>query len=247
MPRRLLLLLSCAVLVAALPARAQAAPGAAGRLHAAQADYRRHLLASRPDLASALGWGGAAALLPITQAAIERDEQWLGEFAATLAAIPPAELAPRERVALDSLSARVEREREPLRSGAWANDPRLYLAAGPLAALESAAAPGVTPCERARRAAKRLAALPELLRAAEVNLRAARGFDRERTLLAWGAARDSLRWALPAHVAGCREGERDADLIEADTTALGAVDHFVRFLREDLAAAPADSGAGAPR
>ena len=91
--------------------------------------------------------------------------------------------------------------------------------------------PHVTQCERTRRVIARLRAVPEVLRAAQVNLRADAAFDPECEAAAWDAAMFDLRTALPALAATCHDPEREADLIEADSTALAAARRFVRFLR----------------
>jgi hypothetical protein len=218
------------------PALAAGVPGAAGTrpaLRRAEADYRAHVASARPDLATRFGFGGTDARLePVTEATLTRDAEWLDAFEARVSAIDRGALRPAEAAALDSLRARVAREREPYARGAWRREPALYLALGPSAVLDVAGATRGSPCGRGRNAVGRLRALPEVLRAARVNLGAATGSAGDEAAAPWHAAMDSLR-ALPVRLAGCREPMREADLVEADSLALAACERFVRFLREE--------------
>lgn len=237
--RRLLRWLAPALLLAI--AAAAVGADALGALRDAESEYRRHLLRARPDLATRLGLRGAdARLVPVTEATLRSDAAWLERFAARLEALDRAGLEPLARVTLDTLRARVAREREPHASGAWRRDPALYLQLGPHSVLEVAALPNTSPCARSKFAIGRLRALPEVLRAARVTLRDGRAEVAAGQVAAWRAAMDSLR-ALPARLAACREPSREADLVEADSLALAACARFVRFLGEG------DVDAGAPR
>jgi hypothetical protein len=82
----------------------------------------------------------------------------------------------------------------------------------------------------------RMRLLPEVLRAARVTLRPGGDDEGNYSIKPWLAAMDSLR-ALPARLAGCRDPVREADLVEADSLALGACDRFVHFLSERQPAA----------
>lgn len=168
----------------------------------------------------------------MTEATLRADSAWLARFADRLAAIDRGALAPLEAVRLDTLRARVERERGPHESGAWRRDPALYLELGVGAALEAAALPDASPCRRAKYAVGRLRAVPEVLRAARVTLRDGAIAPTDTSAAPWRAAMDSLR-ALPARLAACREPSREADLVEADSLALAACERFIRFLREE--------------
>ena len=204
----------------------------------AEADFRAHVVAARPDLASRFGFGGADARLePVSEATLARDAAWLAAFTARVAAIDRAALRAREAAALDSLRARSVREREPYARGAWRFEPALYLALGPGAVLDVSGAPRTSPCGRGRNTVGRLRALPEVLRAARINLGTAAGAAGEEAAAPWRAAMDSLR-ALPGRLAGCRDPMREADLVEADSLALAACERFVQFLREEWAVPP---------
>lgn len=228
------------MLVLALAARVAVGADAGGLLRNAEDEYRSHLLRARPDLASRLGLRTAdGKLVPVTEATLRSDAAWLERFAGRLAALDRRALAPLEGVRLDTLRARVEREREPHASGAWRREPAAYLALGPFAVLEAAAAPNTSPCGRAKNVVRRLRALPEVLRAARVTLRDVAASDT--AAAPWLAAMDSLR-ALPARLAACREPTREADLVEADSLALAACERFVRFLREERGATDVQGG-----
>jgi hypothetical protein len=203
------------------------------------ARYEAHLLMARPDLASRAGRASADDRLePVTEATLERDAGELAAIEGALAAIDPAALGARDRVLLDTLRVRAGREGSALRAGSWRTDPDAYLALAHDAPLASATRPHVNACERARRTAARLRVVPELLRAAEVNLRGASGFDRQAAVANWRAAMMDLRLELPKRFDACQDGGRYATFVEADTLALGAMDRFARFL---------DANPGAPR
>ncbi len=177
----------------------------------------------------------------MTEATLRSDPAWLTRLASRLAALDGRRLTAREAARLDSLRARVARELAPHESGAWARDPALYLELGPGAVFESARLRGAGACARTRHATRRMRALPEVLRAARVTLRAlpvANAAVAESLAAPWRAAMDSLR-ALPARLAACREPSREADLVEADSLAIAACGRFVRFLREERAGAGA--------
>lgn len=222
------------ILVLSAPARS--APSAREALRALQQRHRAHVLAARPDLATRWGWTGAERrLVAVTESSLAHDRALLAELSAAAARIDRAALRPADAAALDSLRAGIARELAPLESGAWRNEPRLYLALGPDAVFDVARTPRVSPCERAARVIARLRALPELLRAAEVNVRGARVNGLADAASDWDAAADSLRDALPRWLEGCREPERLADFVEADTLGLRAVRRFAHVVRNELA------------
>jgi uncharacterized protein (DUF885 family) len=209
---------------------------AAGRtpgslLHAAATRYQAHLLMARPDLASRAGRTDADDRLePVTEATLDRDATELAAIEGALAGIDPAALGARDRATLDTLRLRANREADALRAGTWRTNPDAYLALAHDAPLEAATRPRVSACERARRASARLRVLPELLRAAEVNLREARDFDRGAAVARWRAAMMDLRLELPRRFDDCHDAGRYAAFVEADTLALDAMTRFARFL-----------------
>lgn len=239
MSRSTVLALAAAfVLAAALPCAA--ASGADARLAAARSRWTEHVRTERPDLAMRWDVGGAQRRLePVTEATLERDAALLAALGDSLAAIDRDALAPASRAVLDTLRARVEREAAPIRDGAWRRDPELYLALTHGAVLEAARAPRVTPCGRSARALARLEHVPEVLRAAEINLRGADAIDADATATRWAAAMADLRTELPVLAARCHDPERVARVVEADTLALDAMRRFVAVLRVRAAASRA--------
>ncbi len=225
--------MALALVLAAPSAHAGSPVTPAARLRGAARRYEAHLLAERPDLGSRYGLERADERLePVTEATLERDAALLASLRAELDTLAGgASLSVREHATLDTLDARIEREAVPLRTRAWRHEPARYRDLAHTAVLAVATRPHVSPCERTRRAIARLRAVPEVLRAAQVNLRDHLAFDPEREAAAWAAAMFELRTALPALAAGCHDPEREADLIEADSTALAAARRFVRFLR----------------
>jgi hypothetical protein len=234
-----------ALLALALFTAAHAAGAAtpAARLADAERRYASHLLADRPDLASREGARRADGRLePVTEATLQRDAGLLAALADSLAAIDGATLGARDRARLDTLRVRVAHEREPLVSGAWRCDPSRYLALAVDAPLASARRPRTSACDRARLATGRLRMVPEVLRAAQVNLEGAAIGDREAAAAPWRGAMQVLRDSLPDLFSDCREPERFARFVEADTLALEAMGRFTRFLLEAPAAPRAPAG-----
>ena len=195
--------------------------------------YAEHLLAHRPDRGSRQGVKGAAArLVPVTESSLERDLAWLSRFRARCALVDPARIAPNDRARFDSLLVRVARQQEesapqgPLRRDALA-----YRALTDQEVLEVITAPRVGECERVRRATQRLRMLPEVLRAAAINLRAMPQDD-ARVQLGVDDAIRVLRAEVIAAAAACRDSRRAADLVEADSAAIRAYKVFPRWLHD---------------
>jgi hypothetical protein len=238
-PARALVPLLATLLLAAGAGRAGAerAPVA---LRALAARYQAHLLADRPDLASRAGHADAdERLVPVTEASLGHDAALLRALADSLGRIDRAALSRTEAALFDTLRARIAREAAPLEAGAWRRDPLCYLELTDAAVFESAQRPHVSSCERARRAMGRLRAVPEVLRAAEINLRDHPASDRDTALARWDRALLGWRIRLPAVAEQCHDALRLADFIEADSLALRAATRFMRFLRADsLAIAP---------
>jgi hypothetical protein len=99
-----------------------------------------------------------------------------------------------------------------------------------------------------RSLARPLVRVPDVLRAARVNLREVPRLLAEQAAPRYERLLRLCREDLPRIATGCRDGATQANLAEADTTAVRAVVEFLGYLREDLlprAAAPAPLGAGA--
>lgn len=193
-------------------------------------------MASRPDLATRFGVrGGDDRLVPVSEATLGADSTWLAKFTWRLRSLSALPMKRRERDRLDTLRARVDREREPYLRDGWRGDPSLYLELGPQAVVEASKVPGSGSCARMGYAIARMRLLPEVLRAARVTLRPGLDAEGNHAIEPWLAAMDSLR-AIPVRITGCRDPVREADLVEADSLALSACDRFVRFLAERKAA-----------
>lgn len=216
-------------------AGAVAFPAHAESLAEAGDAWRVWTLAYRPDLAVREGARWPSRVQPLDEAALVRARAALDDVRAAVARAPRDHGSPAERALLDSLEARVARETALFARDAWHQDPALYAAITLEAALEAATRGAKVPaCERSRRAIAPLRAVPEALRAAQVNLRGARDFDVATVLARWDEAVRRARTELPATFLACKEGRRLADAVEADTLALAAAERFRRFLRDEL-------------
>jgi hypothetical protein len=206
------------------------------RLGALGDEFVARWLAHAPHEATRLGAHAAdGVLLPVTRTTLAEDLTWLRGFSTRLASIPIAELSEARAIEHDLLAGRVERQLidlEVIRP--FERDPGAYL---PLVAgsIESVLErPIASPCQRLRLAARRLSLVPEVLRAARINLR---NPPRELTEIAIDRYIGALRFyreTVPRLVTGCRDARMQADLAQADTTAVRAVEDFLLYLSEDL-------------
>ena len=193
-------------------------------------------LERHPHLATRLGlhqWDGR--LVPVTTASVASDLEWLSGMRKRLRAIPRSGLSFERLQEHDLLTARIERERielEEVRS--WERNPSFYLdlvAGSVLAVLER---DFTSPCERVVLATRRLRMVPEVLRAARVNLKDPPRLFTEVGLSQFAGALVFYRATLPTLTGECREPLLQADLAEADTQAVRAVERFVQELRADV-------------
>ena len=152
-------------------------------------------------------------------------------FRTRLLAVSRTGLPAADVARLDSLHARTEREwlqaspESPLRT-----DPLAYRMLTDRAVLEVGTTRRVGACERTRRATQRLRAVPEILRAAAINLRAV-SVDGPRLAAGVAEAIQALRTELVSATAECHEPRRRADLVEADSLAIRAFQSFGERLR----------------
>jgi len=227
------------LLALALPAAAGAGPD---RLGALAREYREHRLAVRPDLATLAGdHRGDRRLEPVTQASLIAEAAWLDDFARRLAALPGDGLSPPAAAERDSLAARTVRARaEIVVARRWEQDPTAYLDLVDGAIRTMTAPPRGSACARTRAAADRLARVPEVLRSARVNLREPEPQRADDAAAGCARLLELCRVAVPALGARCREPRLQADLAEADTLAVRAVEDFARWLREDIRSAGAN-------
>ena len=174
-------------------------------------------------------------LTPITEASVEAEATWLREFRSRLRTVPVATLSFERRLDRVTLATWVERQLLDLESvRPFERNPNVYvgLITSPIQSLLEREF--ASDCSRIHSAARRLSLVPEILRAARINLRHP---PRLFTEVAIEQTRGALRFyreTVPALAAHCHDPASQADLTEADTVAVRATEDFLRFLEEDL-------------
>lgn len=222
-------------LLLAAPAPGSPARGAAGRLKALTDAFAARRLARAPLAARRSGPHADDPLAHTVSAPALADERaWLSAFSARLDSLRAAPLPPGPSAERAVLLAAVERDSlELLVLRPFERDPGAYLAlvSGAVgAALDRAS----SPCAGLRLAARRLGEVPEVLRAARVNLREPPRTLTELAIERCHAALRLFREAVPRAVADCRSPRMQADLAVADTIAVRALESFLGFLEQDL-------------
>lgn len=193
-------------------------------------------LARRPHLATRLGLHRQdALLLPVTQLSLREDAAWLGSLDDRLAAIPGSQLSFQGALERDVLATRLQLERiEILRLRRFERDPAAYLElVGDAIQYVLERAEG-SPCNRLRAVTGRLRSVPEVLRAARVNLQHPPRLLVEMAIPRYEGLLYGYRVEGPALARQCGEALQMGDLAEADSSAVRAVEEFVAYLREDL-------------
>jgi uncharacterized protein (DUF885 family) len=228
-------------------------PGAEDRrLARLENEYLDSRLADRPDLATRLGdHRQDDRLEPVGEHALDAARERLGAFAQRLDSIPRPSLSASWALERDAFAARLAAERTDLEVvRRWERDPTAYLAlAGDAIAALLERGPK-SPCERTRALARRLARVPEVLRAARVNLRDPPALLVEDARPAYERLLRFYRSAVPQVGTECREERVQADLAQADSSAVRAAEDFLDYLQADLpphAAGPAALGEEATR
>jgi hypothetical protein len=202
--------------------------------------YLARIVERSPEQATALGFHDHDdRLVPVTQATLADDRAWYHELRSRLEAVPAAGLSPALALERELLIARVDARLADLEvTRPFETDPAAYLpliAESVHAILERNVG---SVCGRAHLAARRLWQVPEVLRAARINLRDA---PAERITIALDRLEGVLRFYrqdVPAMASDCRDGRSQADLAEADSGAVHALEAFMADLRAQ-AAAPA--------
>jgi uncharacterized protein (DUF885 family) len=212
------------------------AAGADARFQKLADEFLDGWLARHPQSATRLGvHNHDRELRVVTQATLAEDAAWLRGVRQRLGGIPRAELSFAHALDDDVLAARLERELldlEVVRS--WETNPNVYLelVAGSIQSLlQRRFAP---PCDRAIAIVHRLRQVPEVLRAAQVNLRHP---PRLFTMVAIGQFEGVLglyREQVPALAAECHTPTVEADLAVADSAAVRALESFIDWMRADL-------------
>lgn len=248
-----------AVLIASLvltPARsgAEEAASEAPKAHAEVQSLAEEFIAWRrarpPRVAIRVGAPAVPLTGVVSGPAPDRDLAWLRGFRDRLATLPREATAAgqtRSEAASDRtlLDAAVEREMlelevlKPLE-----RDPGAYvaLAAGSVeAAIDRS---NGSSCARLQRAVRRLAEVPEVLRAARLNLAHPSRVLTERAIERFEGVLRFYREDVARTVTGCRNAGLQADLAQADTAAVRAVTAFIGYLREDILPAARDEPIG---
>ncbi len=223
-------------LLLAAPSLPAEAATADDRLRSLGDEFVGRRLARAPHEATRLGVHATDhLLLPVTRVTLAEDRTWLRDLRARLALLRRDELSSERAIEYDLLAALAEREGLELDViRPFERDPGAYspLVAGSIeTVMERSVA---APCERLRLAARRLSQVPEVLRAARINLGNPPRALTENAIDEFAVVLRFYREAVPALAAGCREARLQADLAQADTTAVRAVEEFLVYLREDL-------------
>lgn len=219
-----------------LPAASLAVTSADTRFGALGEEFIDHWLKRSPQSATRVGVHDYDELLfPITQASVAEDVAWLKDFRTRLTLVSRTELSFDRALEYDLLALRIDRdllELEVVRS--FERNPNLYLdlVAGSVQSLLQR--DFASPCVRTRSAARRLAKVPEVLRAARINLKHPPRIYTEVAIGQFTGALRFYREVVPALTRGCKDPRTQAELAEADSAAVRAVEQFVVFLRDDL-------------
>ncbi|MBI1796065.1 MAG: DUF885 family protein [Candidatus Eisenbacteria bacterium] len=228
-------------------APAACAASAGDRVRALGEAFVMRLIERSPDRATRLGiHDHDDRLIPVTQATLREDRDAARALEQALREIPDAGLPPAralERELLLGRCATTLADLEIMRP--FERDPLAYLpliAGSVRAVFDRVNGP---PCGRTHLAARRLAAVPEALRAARINVS---GAPPERVAIAIERLPAVLRFyreTVPALAAACHDGRVQADLAEADSAAIRAVEAFIADLREARPAPGASLAVGA--
>jgi hypothetical protein len=228
--------LAALVALALWPARAGAAATLDDRFTALGEEFIAHWLEHAPQVATRLGVHDYDdRLIPVTEGSLAEETAWMKAFRTRLAEVPRARLSFDRALERDVLAARIERELlnlEVVRP--FERNPSAYLdlIAGSVQSLLQRDI--ASPCERTRLAARRLARVPEVLRAAKINLKNPPRIYTEIAISQYAGALRFYREVVPALTRGCRDPRTQAELAEADSGAVRAVEDFVVYLREGL-------------
>ena len=215
------------------PAPAQSADQRLGKLGD---EFLTGWLERRPQLATRLGVHDHDDLLrPVTQASLDDDAAWFRGLKARLEAVPRADLSFERALDYDVLAARLDRELLDLETiRPFERNPSAYLdlVAGSIQSLIQR--DFASTCQRLRSATRRLAQVPEVLRAARINLKDPPRIYTEVAISQFEGVLRLYREDVPAAGAECRDARIQADLAEADSGAVRATEEFLAFLRDDL-------------
>ena len=197
-----------------------------------EARYATLLATRRPDLAARYGMPPRLLrFAPLDEAVIDAHARELSELLAEADTLAQPAAAAGASARVDTLRVRIRRElAETAPGGALRRDPLLWLDIVEAAALAPFAAGTPAGCDRTRRAALQLRAVPEALRGAAVLMRGAAAPDSATFRARLARLEALLRGDLPARTDACKEGRRLAEFAEADTLATMSLVEFRRSL-----------------
>ena len=191
-----------------------------------------HRLARAPYAGRRSGSHAETPLAPaVTAGTLDAQRAWLRDFRARLESLP-ADPSGSGRALLAAAVEHDSLELEVLRP--FERDPGAYvevIAGSVEAALDRTT---LSPCAAVRLAILRLHEVPEVLRAARVNLRNPPRVLTERAIGRYQAVLRFYRRDLPRMAEGCHAPRMQADLAEADTLAIRTVEAFLAYLEQDL-------------
>jgi uncharacterized protein (DUF885 family) len=202
------------------------------------AEFMTHWLSLRPQNATRIGIHDEdGQLVPITDVRIDAERAWYRDFQSRLDALArrSSSLSFERRLDLQVLSARVRRDRLDLDVvKPFENNPNSYLpiVAGSIQSLLDRRFAPI--CNRLGSVSQRLRQVPEVLRAAKINLKNPPKIATESAISQFQGALRLYREQVPLAAQGCREARIQADLAEADSLAVTATVEFIDYLREDL-------------
>lgn len=222
------------ILATLLPAHSRAGPKELlDHLGEAFIDWQ---MRTRPHLATRYGiHDHDGRLEPVTAATIDRDIAWLRDFRAKVADVDSARLDPDHRWDRRALLTRVDAELVALTvTEVWRRDPTQYIAlvAGSIQSLVQRRFS--SPCARLQLAVRRLRQVPEVLRAARVLLDRPTRPATEAAIRQFEGTLRLYREGVRDGLSECEEGLFQAELAEADTLAIQAVESFIVHLRTGL-------------
>ena len=199
-------------------------------------EFLDHVLRTRPHVATRAGVHDYDdRLIPVTQSSLADDGVWFRTFRSDLAAMPRASLSFERTLEYDLLAARIERELLDLETiRPFETNPNAYLdliAGGIQSLIQRDFA---SPCRRMTATTRRLRQVPEVLRAARINLQHPPRIATEVAIGQFEGVLRLYRTEIAVAATRCKEPRAQADLAEADTLAVRAVEGFIGFLRDDL-------------
>ncbi len=195
-----------------------------------------HVLSTRPHVATRVGiHTHDDRLLPVTQSSLAADAAWFRAFRDDLAAFPRASLSFERALEYDLLTARIERELLDLETiRPYETNPNTYLDLIAVGIQSLIQRDYSSPCRRMTSTTRRLRQVPEVLRAARINLRHPPRIATEVAIGQFQGVLNLYRTEIAAAAVRCKEPRLQGDLAEADTLAVRAVESFIAFLRDDM-------------